>query len=611
MRPLLLLFAALALALPWCLPNRYPPWGSFQSDMLAAFAPLLLLLALAAPPLSLRFEGIAKRQPPAPGAARPAPPWAWPLPVEARWLLLCALLPWVQLAAGLAPFLGDAVISSAYLAGLGMAVWVGRFAAATWGVAPLARWCMAALGLAGAISLVLATMQWLDYNPARAWIAQLSTGSRPYANVGQSNNLATLFVFCIAGLTLWLERGHLPRWLWCVGTALLAFGLTLTQSRAGGLSLLALVALWWLLRRRAPSRVPALAVAVGLPLWLLLTFFWGHVNQWLGLAGDGYIDRIYLGARRDIWLQYLHAIADRPWFGYGWNQGGAVQAAGAVHHPGDLVATYAHNLVIDLLAWNGVPLGLALSGALALWVWRRAWLAWTAPTPERALLLAVLLALGIHSMLELPFAYAYFLVPVGLLAGAVTLGDAARAGPAAPGAALAADLAAARAAPRWRRALLPASATLFAGVLALIAADYVKLEHDFRAMRFEERGMSERPAPGEQVQLLLLDQLGAITATSRITARSGMPQAEQDLLRQVAYRHHFQRVMFKHAVAAALNGQPAQAALALRTLRARHGEAAFAGALRDWRELAASLPAVAAVPLPPAPAASAQGVPSR
>ena len=75
---------------------------------------------------------------------------------------------------------------------------------------------------------------------------------------------------------------------------------------------------------------------------------------------------------------------------------------------------HAHNLVLDLVLWNGVPLGLLLVGALAWWAWRQVR---DAQTAQQRLLLLALGLLLLHALLELPHLYAFFLLPAAAMAG--------------------------------------------------------------------------------------------------------------------------------------------------------------------------------------------------
>ena len=72
-----------------------------------------------------------------------------------------------------------------------------------------------------------------------------------------------------------------------------------------------------------------------------------------------------------MWQQVGYAVAQSPWLGYGWNQTPTAHAAGAIAFPGSVPYNYAHNFVMDMLAWNGLPLGLLLCSAITWWFFTR------------------------------------------------------------------------------------------------------------------------------------------------------------------------------------------------------------------------------------------------
>ena len=56
----------------------------------------------------------------------------------------------------------------------------------------------------------------------------------------------------------------------------------------------------------------------------------------------------------------IHAIAEEPWHGYGWNQTTAAQfrVVDSIHNKEWV--TSAHNLILDIFVWCGIPLGLLI-----------------------------------------------------------------------------------------------------------------------------------------------------------------------------------------------------------------------------------------------------------
>ncbi len=162
---------------------------------------------------------------------------------------------------------------------------------------------------------------------------------------------------------------------------------------------------------------------------------------------------------------------------------------------------------------------------------------------QRHWVLAVWLAFVIQSLLEYPFAHTYFLLPAALLAGAVSgVPATAAAGPATP---------ARFRASRWAIAL----AVVAIGLLLALARDYIWLEDDFRANRFERANFGNRPSHESLGQPLVLDQLAAMTATARLEIRAGMPAEQIENLRTVTRRFHFLPLRLDYARALALNGR--------------------------------------------------------
>jgi len=115
-------------------------------------------------------------------------------------------------------------------------------------------------------------------------------------------------------------------------------------------------------------------------------------------------------------MQILHAIAERPWFGYGWNQTSIAVVESIHFNTVQVWFNSSHNIVLDLLVWNGLPLGSLII------VYFTAWLFWLNKNAKDTIsIIAILMvsAILIHAMLEFPQRYAYFLLPMGVLLGLI------------------------------------------------------------------------------------------------------------------------------------------------------------------------------------------------
>lgn len=232
---------------------------------------------------------------------------------------------------------------------------------------------------------------------------------------------------------------------------------------------------------------------------------------------------------------------------------------------------FAHNLVLDLMTWFGIPLALAAFGALCLWM-----AGWLRKTDEPALnvqrhgVFAIWLALLLQSMLEFPFAHAYFLLPAALLAGAILPLPLAVA-PLRDGTVLCAS--------RWMRALAAATALLF----GTLVWEYFQLESDFRFNRFERANFSAPVGPQSLEKRWILDQLAALNASARIQVTPGMPAAQLEELHRLARRFHFLSIRLEYAKALALNGRGSDAAKEMQTIRSIYPPRRFDQIESNWR----------------------------
>ena len=68
-----------------------------------------------------------------------------------------------------------------------------------------------------------------------------------------------------------------------------------------------------------------------------------------------------------MWQQVWEAIWLQPWTGYGWNQVSNAQAAVVGHYPDSRLIEHSHSLPLDLLVWNGVPLGGLIVAVAVVW----------------------------------------------------------------------------------------------------------------------------------------------------------------------------------------------------------------------------------------------------
>ena len=301
-----------------------------------------------------------------------------------------------------------------------------------------------AFWLAGVGSVVVALVQYFMPSLADGWLVALNgSPGRAVGNLRQPNHLATALL-CAIVTTAWLwQAGQLRAGAAAASIGLMVLAVVLSASRTGALSLGVL--LLWAIADRSLPRSARWTLAAAPLLYLL---FWGALGAHAAAAATPFYGAARLEAGADIsssrfaiWRNALTLVSQQPWGGVGW--GNFNFAWTFTPFPDRPVAFFdhTHNLPLQLAVELGLPATALVLGLLAWAIWqaRHAWSAAGAGAgaerPVRAAFV-MLAVLAMHSLLEYPLWYAYFLLPaawaLGLFLGAAPrlapLGGAARGG---------------------------------------------------------------------------------------------------------------------------------------------------------------------------------------
>ena len=394
-----LILASLLLSFAWLSPFHTYPWVTFSSE-LATFAAALALLTLF---LNRNIQ----------------------IPKLQLYILPVVIVPLLQWSFGLVFDFSIALLSSVYLLGFWVMVVMGYNLSlqtdAREQLMQMACWLL--LGIASVTSL-MAMVQWLGLESSLYGIMQLK-GNRPYANFGQPNNMATFLVMGLMGALYLYEKQKASVWLLASASLVILFAIALSQSRTSWVVCL-FIFIYWIYKQF--KQTPRLNV-LKLSLWCIGFFAiaaWGipafthAIESSTGTAvieADSIVERASSGYLRfEIWTQMLLALKEQPWWGYGWNQTSVAQMTIFPLHPSHEWVTSGHNVLLDILIWNGIPLGLLIIAYMAVWL---LWL--NKNTKDTISIIAMLMvsAILIHAMLEFPQRYAYFLLPMGFLLGLI------------------------------------------------------------------------------------------------------------------------------------------------------------------------------------------------
>lgn len=379
--------ASFFLLTAWLWPFRPLPVKGFTQEALAFASALILLIGLSWHRLHISLSVL--------------------------FALVLACIPLAQWWSGTISFAGSAWLNSLYLLCFALMLLVGSNLAARQDTSRLLVNLLAAtLVLAGILSTWIALRQYLHLADSN-WEINLHR-SRPYANLAQPNNLATLLGMGLAACLYFYERHLLGK----IAAALIAFflivGMAATQSRTPWVTTFAVLVFWLIKSGSFKPRLRFVALCGWAACYAFFVVTLPLLYSFLDFSGASLMQRAAALERWALWSQMWFAITQGPFWGYGWDQTGAAQVAITLEQPLHRMTGYSHNLVLDLMLWIGLVPGGILVGIALLWLARLGWLARSKES------LFALIAAGfilVHSMLEFPFAYAYFLLPLGLLLG--------------------------------------------------------------------------------------------------------------------------------------------------------------------------------------------------
>jgi O-antigen ligase len=389
-------------ALPFLQPYHRFPLTSFYSEWLAFALGMLAALFL------------LRRQ-----AGQAA---AFPLIAIAPLGLILVLV--LQVTLGRVPYPEQALIAALYLLWASLLLLLGWRLGQELGLAVVAdtlAWFVLAGGM---LSALAGLIQHYELSTPVDFLISGKVSAAVYGNLGQRNHYAAQLALALASATYLFGRRRLGGLLagGCISALLLMSAFA--GSRSPWLYLAAFTLLALLVRRlRGDDETRRLAL---LSIWLLPGFLvaQGLATLIAPVAGlqETSAQRVFqvasgIDARIELWGDAWRLFLGAPilgsgWGEYSWHHFVSQAASGARAAPG--VFNNAHNLALHLLAETGIVGFLVIFGAAAIWlldlrkvtVDARWW--W---------LLALLAVIGIHSLLEYPLWYAYFLGPAALLVG--------------------------------------------------------------------------------------------------------------------------------------------------------------------------------------------------
>jgi O-antigen ligase len=399
MQVFFLFLAAILLGFAWLSPFHYSPWVMFSSEVSAFGAGLCVLAALIQQNIKI--------------------------PRAQLLLLPFTLIPIVQWGFGVVFDLSTALLSSFYLLGFWFMVLAGYNLSLEQQKRDqiFSGFSLLVMIVSVATSFI-AICQWLNIESHFVHMLHL-IGNRPYGNFGQPNNMATFLIVGLLGCLYLYEKNKVTIWLLLPSALIILFTIALSQSRTSWLVFPFLLIYWVIKQFRKQKRfgfIQGLLWCVGFFViaGVILPFATSLIEAWSSAdvtEASTLVERASSGYLRfNIWSQMLLAVQQHPWLGYGWNQTSVAQMT--VYHafPTGEWTTSAHNVLLDLIIWDGIALGTVIIAYFACWF---LWLNQQAKNTISIIAIMMVCTVLIHAMLEFPQRYAYFLLTCGFLLGIV------------------------------------------------------------------------------------------------------------------------------------------------------------------------------------------------
>ncbi|MDO8350210.1 MAG: Wzy polymerase domain-containing protein [Gallionella sp.] len=335
-------------------------------------------------------------------------------------LIAVALL---QMTLGMIAYVGQGLLYMLYLLFAVLLMMLGARLRDCLGIDKVAMVLAICLLIGAELSALIGVLQHYRWHTLLDQVVVVKVASGVYGNLAQPNHFANYIALGLISLGLLFQQRKLHAGYVAVLAAPLLLVLTLSGSRSGWLYLVMVTVLAAWAGRGRPELRPllryALLLLAGFAVMhglVQLSFMQGAGNNYnimQRMFGDSTSGGVRLYLWQETWLMFKQS----PWLGAGFGQfawqhfqlGPWLQRT---HING--LYNNAHNLIFQLAAEAGIAGLLVLFAALGVWLngLRHASL-----TAAHWWGYAVLGVLAIHSLLEYPLWYAYFMAVAAILLG--------------------------------------------------------------------------------------------------------------------------------------------------------------------------------------------------
>lgn len=286
-------------------------------------------------------------------------------------------------------------------------------------------WCLL---VAGIINIGLAVLQFVVLTGG---VIPFIPNLGGFGAIAQANHFANFCALATASLIYLYAKGHFSLSMFRLLLVCFIVLLSVSGSRSVWLYLTAMTILITMMRMNIVKagdgderlRGAWHAGLLLVPIFIVVQLFINYLvpNELVALSSERLINSVNeqsASVRLQFWHDSIRIFLLHPWLGVGAEKF-RVATFLLADSPTALTSKYvfehAHNLFLHLLAEMGI--GAFLIICAGLWVWLNAF-KWQKLNLETWWIISLLAVLGIHSMLEYPLWYAFFLGIAAILLGA-------------------------------------------------------------------------------------------------------------------------------------------------------------------------------------------------
>ncbi|WDE16286.1 O-antigen ligase C-terminal domain-containing protein [Acinetobacter schindleri] len=462
------------------------------------------------------------------------------IPKVVYFIFFIALIPVGQFFGGVIYNLGDALLVSMYI-GFFLIVFICGYNVSRLNseVKTKILTCfLLPFLISSIISVGLQLSQWLLLE-GDIWVADLRENARPYANVAQPNLLSTLLIIGVLSIFYFYENKFLGKFSAGLSMAFIIFGIALTFSRTAWIFCVFFIIFYFLKKRCIKDKfnLSNLSFVSWVILFFTYLFFIPIISEKLGLLyrGDIYTRVSTGGERINIWVQLLEIIYNQPILGYGWNQLNIAQMSVEgidLKYP---IFGYSHNFILDILIWNGLFLGSILILTIFYFFVK---LVLVVRFKNDLILLSMVGIIVLHSLLEYPFAYAYFLIPLSFLVSIIY-----------------GNYFFSQIKIKKPKIIVSIISVILVSLLFLTAYEYIRINPEFQSMRYEKAKLKSQELHQDKEEYLMVKSINDYIWFVRYPLKSNIPLDDLERAKNLAFSKPSRPVLMHYMKILILNNR--------------------------------------------------------